>query len=63
MNDEEEEKKKDAKDGDVNPDALEAVFEEAVFIEEETVVPAVPLDDEEEEDYLDLAFKDDETHW
>ncbi len=48
--------------GDVNPDALEAVFEEDVLIEEEDVVFAVV--DDEEADEIDIAFAaNDEGYW
>jgi len=46
--------------GEVNPDALEAVFEE-VLVEEEILIFAV---DDEQSDEIDIAFQaNDEKYW
>ncbi len=48
--------------GDVNPDALEAVFDEDVIVDEEVVV--FREDDDEEADEIDIAFAaTDEGYW
>ena len=50
------------KSGEINPDALEAVFEEDVLVEEEVVV--FGKDDDEEADEIDIAFQaNDEGYW
>ena len=47
--------------GEINPDALEAVFEEEILIEEDVVVAEV---DEEDSDEIDIAFQaNDEGYW
>lgn len=47
--------------GELNPDALEAVFEEEVFVEEEV---SVFVGDDEEVDEIDIAFQaNDEGYW
>lgn len=49
--------------GDVNPDALEAVFEEDVIVEEEELFIHTTEDDEEA-DEIDIAFAaNDEGYW
>lgn len=49
--------------GDINPDALEAVFEEEVLVDEEVVVFTSGGDDEEA-DEIDIAFAaNDEGYW
>lgn len=56
---EEEEPKSGA---DVNPDALEAVFEEDILIDEEVVV--FNAGEDEEADEIDIAFAaNDEGYW
>jgi hypothetical protein len=46
--------------GEVNPDALEAVFEEEVTLEEEVFV----LEEEDENGGVDIAFQaNDEGYW
>jgi hypothetical protein len=48
--------------GDINPDALEAVFEEDVLIEEEVVT--FTDEEDEEADEIDIAFAaNDEGYW
>lgn len=48
---------------DLNPDALEAVFEEDVLVDEEVVVYTSD-DDDEEADEIDIAFAaNDEGYW
>lgn len=49
------------KTGDVNPDALEAVFEEEVIVEEELIVFNV---EDDEDDEVEIAFDpNDEGYW
>jgi hypothetical protein len=49
--------------GDLNPDALEAVFEEDVLVDDEVEVFNNPEDDEEA-DEIDIAFAaNDEGYW
>lgn len=49
--------------GDVNPDALEAVFEEDVTVDEEVAV-FVSVEEDEEADEIDIAFAaNDEGYW
>jgi hypothetical protein len=49
--------------GDLNPDALEAVFEEDVLVDEEVVV-FNSKEDDEEADEIDIAFAaNDEGYW
>jgi hypothetical protein len=51
------------KGGDVNPDALEAVFEEEILVDEDVVV-FTPSEDDEEADEIDIAFAaNDEGYW
>lgn len=46
---------------DLNPDALEAVFEEDIIVDEEVVVVSA---DDEEPDEIDIAFAaNDEGYW
>jgi hypothetical protein len=48
---------------EVNPDALEAVFDEAVFVEEEEVT-FFETGDDEDVDEIDIAFQaNDEEYW
>jgi hypothetical protein len=48
--------------GDINPDALEAVFEEEIIVEEEAIL--VPEEDDEDSDEIDIAFQaNDEGYW
>lgn len=48
--------------GDINPDALEAVFEEDITVDEEIVV--FKEEDDEEADEIDIAFAaNDEGYW
>lgn len=47
--------------GEINPDALEAVFDEDVLVEEEVIVFK---DSDEEADEIDIAFAaNDEGYW
>ncbi len=59
---EEEEPKSGSEGGDFNPDALEAVFDEEIIIEEEEITF---VDGEDEEaDEIDIAFAaNDEGYW
>ena len=48
--------------GDVNPDVLEAVFEEDILVEEDVVV--FSKEEDEEADEIDIAFAaNDEGYW
>ncbi|MFA5132253.1 MAG: hypothetical protein WC444_02925 [Candidatus Paceibacterota bacterium] len=48
--------------GEINPDALEAVFEEDVLVEEEIIV--FGKEEDEEADEIDIAFAaNDEGYW
>lgn len=48
--------------GEINPDVLEAVFEEDILIEEE--VPIFAKEEDEEGDEIDIAFQaNDEGYW
>jgi hypothetical protein len=48
--------------GEVNPDALEAVFEEEVLVEEDVIT--FRKEDDEEADEIDIAFAaNDEGYW
>lgn len=48
---------------DLNPDVLEAVFEEDVLVDEEVVV-FVNKEEDEEADEIDIAFAaNDEGYW
>ncbi len=51
--------------GDINPDALEAVFEEDALVVEEEVIVFVTADTEDEDaDEIDIAFAaNDEGYW
>ena len=50
--------------GEVNPDALEAVFEEEILIEEDVVIYSKGRDDDEDADEIDIAFQaNDEEYW
>lgn len=58
---EEEIKNDEPKIGDLNPDALEAVFEEEIIIEEDV---EVFTEEGEEPDEIDIAFQaNDEGYW
>lgn len=47
--------------GEINPDALEAVFEEEILVEDEVLVVGDP---DEEPDEIDIAFQaNDEGYW
>jgi hypothetical protein len=47
---------------DVNPDALEAVFEEEITVDEEIIV--FSKEEDEEADEIDIAFAaNDEGYW
>ncbi len=47
--------------GEINPDALEAVFEEEILVEEEVLIVG---DSDEEPDEIDIAFQaNDEGYW
>ncbi len=49
------------KSGEVNPDALEALFDEGSIIEEDEVLVVVETDGEDE---VDIAFQaNDEGYW
>jgi hypothetical protein len=49
------------KSGDVNPDALEAVFEEEIIVEEETFLVE---EDGGDDDEVEIAFDpNDEGYW
>ena len=48
--------------GEINPDALEAVFDEDVLVEEEVII--FKGGDDEEADEIDIAFAaNDEGYW
>ncbi|MFA6608557.1 MAG: hypothetical protein WCT07_01450 [Candidatus Paceibacterota bacterium] len=48
--------------GEINPDALEAVFEEDVLVEEE--ITPFNKEEDEEADEIDIAFQaNDEGYW
>jgi hypothetical protein len=50
--------------GDLNPDALEAVFEEDVTIDEEVVVFKSGDEEDDDADEIDIAFAaNDEGYW
>lgn len=50
--------------GDINPDALEAVFEEEPLVEEEVVVFASVDVEDDDADEIDIAFAaNDEGYW
>ncbi|MBP6948473.1 MAG: hypothetical protein KBC41_01290 [Candidatus Pacebacteria bacterium] len=57
----EEEPKDETKLGDINPDALDAVFEEEIIIDEEI---EIFTEEDEEPDEIDIAFQaNDEGYW
>lgn len=57
----EEEPKDEPKLGDINPDALDAVFEEEVIVDEEI---EIFTEEDEEPDEIDIAFQaNDEGYW
>jgi hypothetical protein len=48
--------------GDINPDALEEVFEGDIVVDEEVVI--FKVEDDEEADEIDIAFAaNDEGYW
>lgn len=50
--------------GEVNPDALEAVFEEEILVEEEVVMFSKSGEEDEDADEIDIAFQaNDEGYW
>ena len=50
--------------GYINPDALEAVFEEEPLVEEDVVVFIATNDEDEDADEIDVAFAaNDEGYW
>ncbi len=50
--------------GDINPDALEAVFEEDTLVEEEVVVFTSTDEEDDDADEIDIAFAaNDEGYW
>lgn len=53
------------KGGDLNPDAIEAVLDEEILIEEEDIVVFKnSVEDDEEADEIDIAFAaNDEGYW
>jgi hypothetical protein len=51
------------KTGDVNPDALEAVFEEEIIVEED-IIAFSSTDQDDEDDEVEIAFDpNDEGYW
>ncbi len=51
------------KAGDVNPDALEAVFEEEIIVEED-IIAFSSTDQDDEDDEVEIAFDpNDEGYW
>lgn len=51
------------KSGDVNPDALEAVFDEEIIIDEEVAIFVAP-GEEDVDDEVEIAFDpNDEGYW
>jgi hypothetical protein len=60
----EEEPKDEPKIGDINPEALEAVFaEESDSMGEDEDVVIVIRSEDEDANELDIAFYDDEDQW
>lgn len=52
----------DIKTGEINPDALEAVFDEEILVEEEVFL--ISDEDDEDVDEIDIAFQaNDEEYW
>lgn len=50
--------------GDINPDAIEAVLDEDVIIEEEIVIFTSNNEDDNDADEIDIAFAaNDEGYW
>jgi len=50
--------------GEINPDALEAVFEEEVIVEEDVVTFSNTDEEDEDADEIDIAFAaNDEGYW
>ncbi len=48
--------------GEINPDALEGVFDE-IIVEEETIIFSSNHDDDEDANALDIPFTDDNDDW
>jgi hypothetical protein len=52
------------KGGDLNPDTLDAVFDEETILEVEEEVAVFSTEDDEEADEIDIAFAaNDEGYW
>lgn len=52
------------KGGDLNPDTLDAVFDEETILEVEEEVTVFSTEDDEEADEIDIAFAaNDEGYW
>lgn len=50
--------------GDLNPDALEAVFEEDVTVDEDVIVFKSGEEEDDDADEIDIAFAaNDEGYW
>lgn len=50
--------------GDLNPDALEAVFEEDITVDEEVIIFKSGEEDNDDADEIDIAFAaNDEGYW
>ena len=50
--------------GDINPDAIEAVLDEDILVEEEIVVFTSTNDEDDDADEIDIAFAaNDEGYW
>ena len=50
--------------GDINPDAIEAVLDEDILIDEEVVVFTSTDEDDDDADEIDIAFAaNDEGYW
>jgi hypothetical protein len=50
--------------GEINPDALEGVFEDVLEVEEEVVIFKSSTEGDEEADEIDIAFQaNDEGYW
>lgn len=50
--------------GDINPDAIEAVLDEEILVEEEVVIFTSTNEDDSDADEIDIAFAaNDEGYW
>lgn len=50
--------------GDINPDAIEAVLDEDILVEEEVTVFTSTDEDDDDADEIDIAFAaNDEGYW